>query len=42
MQRSARVKALMEIVNRKYKKIREEHYNGLTEYVTVFTYELPH
>lgn len=42
VQRSARVKALMEIVNRKYKKIREEHYNGLTEDVTVFTYELPH
>lgn len=41
VQRSARVKALMEIVNRKYKKLRELHYNGLTEDVTVFTYELP-
>jgi len=42
VQRSARVKALMNIVNRKYKKIREMHYNGLTEDVTVFTFELPH
>ena len=42
VQRTARVKALMEIVNRKYKKLSELHYNGLTEDVTVFTYELPH
>ncbi len=31
VQRSPRVKALMEIVNRKYKKLSETHYNGLTE-----------
>ncbi|MBI2812423.1 MAG: glycosyltransferase family 39 protein [Candidatus Melainabacteria bacterium] len=42
VQRTARVKALMEIVNRKYKKLSETHYNGLTEDVTVSTYELPH
>ncbi len=42
VQRSARVKALMEIVNRKYKKLGETHYSGLTEDVTVSTYELPH
>ncbi len=42
VQRSARVKALMDIVNRKYKKLSEKHYNGLTEDVTVFTYELAH
>ncbi len=41
VQRTARVKALMEIVNRKYKKLSETHYNGLTEDVTVSTYELP-
>jgi hypothetical protein len=35
-----RVKALMATVNKKYKKVTETEYPGITENVTVSTYEL--
>jgi len=39
--RSTRINALLDIVNRKYKKLSEQHYDGLTEDATVTIYELP-
>lgn len=38
--RMTRVKALMAVVNKKYKKVTETEYPGITENVTVSTYEL--
>lgn len=39
--RMTRVKGLLDLVNKKYKKISERSYAGVTENVTIFTYQLP-